>query len=94
MKNHEKLVAKLVVYISQHCTITYVTYVTYCPILSEIVLRALLLIPRAAQICHLVPLIASGTSQAQIETSKLSFGVRFRHVLQRYKRCFGLFHVT
>ena len=57
---------------------------------NQIVLRALLLIPRAAQICHLVPLIASGTSQAQIETSKLSFGVRFRHVLQRYKRCFGL----
>lgn len=46
-----------------------------CHILShtkrnQIVLRALLLIPRAAQICHLVPLIASGTSQAQIETKK------------------------
>ncbi|CAL1127820.1 unnamed protein product [Cladocopium goreaui] len=30
--------------------------------LKELFVRALLLIPRAAQICHLVPLIASGTS--------------------------------
>ena len=61
---------------------------------NQIVLRALLLIPRAAQICHLVPLIASGTSQAQIETKKRGVLQRlFHRLFHRVLRCFEMFWV-